>query len=182
MFKKALALIMIVTGAGMVGLLSPGPVDADQHSATRSFSTADGGRGRSVRRDDRGRRLRQPFGQLVETLPAGFSYVAGSVTPSEVGVEVAGQEVRFSLFGESPSPTPLRPPTWRAATPFTAMCLTWIETAEKLGAVRRHNGPGRRGDARPGPQPLPDAAPRPTSSAPPGPCPTRRWTLALSST
>ena len=45
MFKKALALIMIVSGAGMVGLLSPGPVDADQHSATRSFSatTVDAG-------------------------------------------------------------------------------------------------------------------------------------------
>ena len=99
MFKKALALIMIVTGAGMVGLLSPGPVDADGHSATRSFSatTVDTG-GEvtvTVEASDYGR-----FGQIVETLPAGFSYVHGSVSPSDVRVGVDGQNVRFGLFGE----------------------------------------------------------------------------------
>ena len=31
-------LMMIVAGVGAAGLLSPGPVDATGHSATRSFS------------------------------------------------------------------------------------------------------------------------------------------------
>ena len=39
------------------------------------------------------------FGQVVETLPAGFSYVRSDLTES--AVTVAGQEVSFTLFGHT---------------------------------------------------------------------------------
>ena len=39
------------------------------------------------------------FGQVVETLPTGFSYVSSSLSDSEV--TVAGQEVSFTLFGHT---------------------------------------------------------------------------------
>ena len=97
MFKKALALIMIVTGAGMVGLLDPGPVDATGHSATRSFSAA----------------TVEPGGELVvtieaagfgaaglieETLPAGFTFASSDNSDAQAD----GQKVSVVLFdGES---------------------------------------------------------------------------------
>ena len=57
------------------------------------------------------------LGQLVETLPAGFSYVS---TTSSFEPNVVGQEVRFRLLGRPPSPTPSPPPRRRAATPSQA--------------------------------------------------------------
>ena len=41
------------------------------------------------------------IGSVVEKLPADFSYVPGSVTPSDITTEIAGQNVTFSLVGES---------------------------------------------------------------------------------
>ena len=99
MFKKALALIMILTGAGMVGLLDASPVDATSHSATRSFSatTVDAGDDIQVRitHEDLG-----GFGQVVETLPAGFTYESSSL--SDASVEQEGQVVTFYLLGDDP--------------------------------------------------------------------------------
>jgi len=40
------------------------------------------------------------FGQVVETLPGGFSYVTGSCTLSAAAVDVEGQEVTFTLLEE----------------------------------------------------------------------------------
>ena len=41
------------------------------------------------------------FGQVVETLPEGFSYVADSTSPSNLRTSVTGQEVSFTIFGVS---------------------------------------------------------------------------------
>ena len=40
------------------------------------------------------------FGAVVETLPAGFNYVEGSITPTDIRVAVDGQAVAFSLLDE----------------------------------------------------------------------------------
>ena len=40
-----------------------------------------------------------PLGSVMETLPAGFSFVEGSVTPDDVQAAVNGQEITFSLLG-----------------------------------------------------------------------------------
>ncbi|MDE2802855.1 MAG: hypothetical protein OXK21_08230, partial [Chloroflexota bacterium] len=41
------------------------------------------------------------IGAVVETLPAGFSYVDGSVNPSDITPTVDGQQLSFSLLGET---------------------------------------------------------------------------------
>ena len=40
-------------------------------------------------------------GQVVETLPAGFSYVNGSVNPSNINVREEDQDLKFTLLGET---------------------------------------------------------------------------------
>ena len=67
-------------------------------SATRSLSETTVSPGDwvtvSITADDYGR-----FGAVVETLPAGFSYV--SVSTTDIKVTETGQEVRFTLFDET---------------------------------------------------------------------------------
>jgi hypothetical protein len=41
------------------------------------------------------------IGSVVEKLPADFSYVSGSVMPSDITVDDSGQDLTFSLVGES---------------------------------------------------------------------------------
>lgn len=96
MFKRALALMMIVAAVGTAGLLSPGPVDATGHSATRSFSAASVVIGGTVDVTIEVAEL-GAFGGVVETLPDGFSYVS---TTLESEPEIDGQELTFALFGE----------------------------------------------------------------------------------
>ena len=73
---------------------------ADGPGATRSIApkAVDGG-GRvvvTISAADYG-----SFGVVTETLPDGFSYVAGTVVPSEITVEVDAQTVTFVLLGET---------------------------------------------------------------------------------
>ena len=80
MVKRAWVLLgtLVVAGlvVGMVGLLSPNTVDATEHSATRSFSSASVTPGSTVEvtvtRDFSG------FGQFIETLEQDLNYVQGS--------------------------------------------------------------------------------------------------------
>ena len=67
------------------------------HSATRSFSDSTVEPGDQVVVTIEVADLGQ-YGQVVETLPAGFSYVDGSAPSDQVGVETDGQEVEFTLF------------------------------------------------------------------------------------
>ena len=73
---------------------SSGTADAGSHGATRSFSAtsvpAGGELDVTIVTNGSG------FGQVVETLPAGFTYV--SSTLSEIAVETDGQAVTFTLF------------------------------------------------------------------------------------
>ena len=95
MFKRALTLMMIVAAVGAAGLLSPGPVDATGHSATRSFSATSvivGGTVEvTIQVADLG-----AFGGVTETLPEGFSYVSTTMDNEPV---IDGQDVTFALFG-----------------------------------------------------------------------------------
>ena len=88
MVVKAFAIAVMVVVAGLVGLVLPVAVDAQSPSATRSFSAATVSAGDeleiTVTPSDYGR-----FGQLVETIPDGFSYMPSG----EPGVEVDGQDV-----------------------------------------------------------------------------------------
>ena len=84
MIGKALALLVVAAAALVVlELLLVGPVDAQPARASRSFaapSVVPGGR-LEVRITAAGY---GPIGQVVETLPAGFSY-AGSSLSEDIG-------------------------------------------------------------------------------------------------
>ena len=68
-------------------------------SASRSISPVPAGGGEAtVRINIAGY---SGIGSVVETLPAGFSYVVGSVIPADLEPMVSGREVTFSLVGET---------------------------------------------------------------------------------
>ena len=104
MTRKALALLVVVAmvGAvlGAVGLLLPHPVDADEHSATRSFVSTDVAAGSDLEvtitvRD---------FGNaasVVETLPQGFTYKSSSLPENRVKVDPANtRNITFAVVLE----------------------------------------------------------------------------------
>ena len=98
MIRKVLAVLAVAGAAlGIVGLWHPVPVDATSHSAVRSFSAPwvlPGGRLEvTIAVSDYG-----GFGQVVETLPSGFSYEGSDL--SEAAVAVDGQTVAFTLLGD----------------------------------------------------------------------------------
>ena len=92
--------MIAVAMAGVVLLVGSASVAAQQNepSATRSFdkaSVASGGRVTvTIQVANYG-----GIGQVTETLPAGFAYVES--THDLAGVRVSGQEVRFTLQGDS---------------------------------------------------------------------------------
>ena len=96
--RKALAML-VVAGAALwvMALLHPTPVDATSHRAVRSFSAS------WVLPDGRLEVTITPtgygiIGQVVETLPAGFSYSGSGLSGSQVAAD--GRTVRFTLLGE----------------------------------------------------------------------------------
>ena len=97
--KKTLTLATMLAVAVMVALMG-GTVAAEQTSASRSFdsSTVDAGGEVEVTIQASGYGF---GGQVVETLPAGFSYVNGSVNPSNMNVREEDQDLKFTLLGET---------------------------------------------------------------------------------
>ena len=96
LIRTPLALLAVAGVAlGLAALLRLAPVEATTHRAERSFSAASilpGGRLEvTIVVAGYGR-----VGQVVETLPAGFSYVGADL--SEAAVIVEGQTVRFNLL------------------------------------------------------------------------------------
>ena len=100
--RKALVPLLLAVGiaVGVLGLLLPGsgPVAAQNGpTATRSFSDTSVAPGAeftvTLTAENYGF-----SGRVTETLPAGFSYVDGSVSDAAIRATVNGQDVRFTLF------------------------------------------------------------------------------------
>ena len=91
MANKVLALLMVVAVAGValgsLWLSAPGDADASGHSATRSFSSSSVAPGEeitvTIQADNYG-----GFGQILETLPSGFT-----------SPDATGQTLEFTFFG-----------------------------------------------------------------------------------
>ena len=99
--KKTLTLATMLAMAVMVALMG-GTVAAQQSgaSASRSFDNATVGPGEEVEVTIQASGY--GFGgQVVETLPDGFTYVEDSASPSSLRVDMDGQELRFTLLGET---------------------------------------------------------------------------------
>ena len=93
----AIPALAIVVAVGIAVLLpQPGGVDAQSHSATRSFPAGWAAPGSEVQVTIATSNL-GGFGQVEETLPEGFTYVRSSLDAFQVSV--TGQTVLFTLIG-----------------------------------------------------------------------------------
>ena len=161
MVRKALAaLAVVVAVAGVAGLLPSAPVEATSHSAIRSFSAPwvlPGGRLEvTIAVSDYG-----PFGQVVETLPEGFSYEGSDL--SEAAVAVEGQTVAFTLLGDERITYTVAAPSAEGSYSFSGVLLDANKVEQAVG-----------GDSsiRVGPEPTPTPTPEPTATPTPTPEPT----------
>ena len=161
MTRQALAaLAVVVAVAGVAGLLPSAPVEATSHSAIRSFSAPwvlPGGRLEvTIAVSDYG-----PFGQVVETLPEGFSYEGSNL--SEAAVAVEGQTVAFTLLGDERTSYTVAAPSAEGSYSFTGVLLDANKDEQAVG-----------GDSsiRVGPEPTPTPTPEPTPTPTPEPTPT----------
>ena len=85
----------------MVGALAllaqPGAVEAQSHSATRTFqqdwASPGGELTVTITANNYG-----PIGQVVETLPDGFTFVSSTLPANQIDHE--GQVIRFNLFDD----------------------------------------------------------------------------------
>ncbi len=122
--------MMIVAAVGAAGLLSPGPVDATGHSATRSFSATSvivGGTVEvTIEVADYGQ-----FGGVTETLPDGFGYVSSNL--SDAQVETDGQDVTFALFGEDSFSYTVRAPDTLGAHTFHGVVKDNVLDSNEVG-------------------------------------------------
>ena len=161
MTRKALALLAVaVAVVGVAGLLHSAPVEATSHGAVRSFSapwvlpggalevtiTAAGYGG---------------FGQVVETLPSGFSYEGSDL--SDAAVKVEGQTVAFTLLGDERFTYTVAAPSAEGVYAFSGVLRDADRAEEAVG-----------GDSsiRVGPPPTPTPTPAPTATPVPTPTPT----------
>ncbi len=95
----AFAALAIAAVFGAVALLGQsGGVEAQSHSATRSFAV-DWSAPRAEFEISIDTSNLGGFGQVVETLPAGFTYVRSSLDDFQVDVD--GQEIAFNLLGNA---------------------------------------------------------------------------------
>ena len=161
MVRKSLAVLAVaVAVVGAAGLLYATPVDATSHSAVRSFSASwllPGGQLEvTIAVSDYG-----GFGQVVETLPSGFSYEGSDL--SEAAVAVEGQTVAFTLLGDERFTYTVAAPSAEGPHSFAGVLLDSHRVDQAVG-----------GDSsiRVGPAPTPTPTPTPEPTATPTPEPT----------
>ena len=170
MFRITLGMIPAIAVAlavsAMALLAQPSTVEAQTPSANRSFRAnwvLPGGEFRvDVSVQNYG-----PFGQLAETLPAGFTYVRSSLAQTEV--EVVGQTLRFSLFGVTSLYYIVKAPTTEGDYVFSGLLQNSDRNARTVaGHTRVRVGPL----PTPTPIPPPTTTPTPTQTPTPTPEPT----------
>ncbi len=99
MARRALTLLGVLAIVGVAGLslLIPNAVNADEHSATRSFVSSSVATGAELEIEITAENYGS-FAQVEETLPEGFIFLRSDLDDSSI--ETDGQNVKFTLFGE----------------------------------------------------------------------------------
>ena len=161
MTRKALALLAVtVAVVGVASLLHSAPADATSHRAVRSFSapwTLPGGQlNISITATGYG-----AFGQVEETLPAGFRFEGSDL--SEAAVKVEGQTVAFTLLGDEHF-------TYTVAAPGAEGVYSF--SGDLLDDDKARQAIGGESSIRFGPEPTPTPTPEPTATPTPEPTPT----------
>ena len=157
LFAVAVAVVGVVE-------LHPAPVDATSHMAVRSFSapwTLPGGTLEvTITAAGYG-----GFGQVVETLPAGFRYEGSDL--SEAAVKAEGQTVTFTLLADERLAYTVAAPSAEGSYSFSGVLLDANRAEQAVGG----DSMIRVGPA-PTPTPEPTATPTPEPTATPTPEPT----------
>ena len=166
-------LLRLAVGTSMVVLAllgQPGAVDAQTHSATRTFRASWASLGREFRFNPSASN-NGPFGKVNETLAQGLSYVQSSLGASEVDVD--GQTVQFTLFGVSSFYYVVRVPAEEGEYTFSGI-ITNSERQDRTiaGHTRIRVGPPPTPIPTPTPTPTPSPTPTPTPTPTPPPTPT----------
>ena len=164
----ALAALVLAALLGAGALLGQSDgVEAQSHSATRSFAV-DWAAPRaefeiSIRTSNLG-----GFGQVVETLPDGFTFVRTSLEDSEPAVD--GQDVLFSLLGNPSFTYVVTVPAAEDVYTFSGVVKN-VDREERTiaGHTRLRVGP----PPTPTPAPTSTSTPVPTATATPEPTATR---------
>ena len=175
--RNALAFLLIaVVVCGAAGLLHSSPVEGLRHTAVRSFSAS------SV---EPGGRLKVTiavanyggFGEVVETLPAGFSFTGSD--QSEAAVIVNGQDVAFTLLGVDSLTYTATAPGQEGSYTFSGVMRDSDKVEQQVGGassltVRAAPAATQRPAPTATPQPTATPAPTPQPTATPKPTATRR--------
>ncbi len=155
----ALAIAAIVGGVGLMA--QPDGVEAQSHSATRTFQQDWAAPGSELRititTSNDG-----PIGQVVEELPEGFTFVSASL--EDAHIEVDGQTIRFNLLGETSFTYNVTVPAVEAQYTFTGK----IKNVDRQESSVTGDSQVRVGSA-PTPTPTPTLAPTPTATSAPEP-------------
>ena len=171
MTRKTLALFAVAVAVfGVAGLFHSTPAGATSHRAKRSFSAAwvlPGGQlNITVNTTGYG-----AFGQVIETLPAGFSY-EGADLSSATAVNVEGQTVTFTLLGDERFTYTVTAPVEVNIYPFSGIMLDFDKSETTVsGHTVIRVGPEPTPTPTPPPTatPTPTATPEPTATATPEP-------------
>ena len=183
---RASLALLIVVGATLwgAGLHQPDGVEASGHSASRTFASpwvAPGGQLQvTITAQNYG-----AFGQVAETLPAGFRFVQSSLPASAVNAET--DTVKFTLLGDESFTYTVEAPAAEGTYSFSGLLLDQAKVENQVGgdtSLRVGPAPTPAPTSAPTPQPAPTATaaptPRPTAAPTPRPtaAPTPRPTAA----
>ena len=163
MIRISLGTIAVLAVAAVVGAAAlPGGVDAQSHSASRAFQqtwAAPGGELLvTITASNYG-----PFGQMVETLPDGFTFVSSSLDDAQVSSE--GQTVRFTLLGDASFDYTVTVPSVEGQYVFAGIIKNDDREEQTIsGRTQLRVGPP--------PTPVPTATPVPTPMPAPTATPT----------
>ena len=173
--RTVLILLATTLAAVAIGMLArPSAVEASEHSAVRSFAQPWAPPGGTlvvtIAASGQG-----GFGQVEETLPAGFSYVESSL--GEGSVTVDERTVRFVLLGDDSFTYTVQVADAEGEHTFTGVFKDSDRDAREIGGASQVR-------VGPEPTPTPTATPTPTpeSTATPSPTPTPEPTPTLTPT
>ena len=156
----ALAALAFAAMVGAVALLTPtGVVEAQSHSASRAFQRTWEAPGSELRVTITASNY-GAFGQVVETLPEGFSFVSASLPVAE-----EGQVVRFNLFGDTSFTYVVTVPTAEGQYVFSGTIRNQDKEERTISGHRQFR-------VGPPPTPAPTSTPTPTPTATATPEPT----------
>ena len=167
----AIAALGVITLVGIAALLAqPDAVEAQSHSATRSFPTDWAAPGGEVEITITPANL-GGFGQVEETLPEGFTFVRSSLDVFQVNV--TGQTVLFTLVSGDSFTYVVTAPAMEGQYTFSGIVKNADRAEQTIeGQTSLRIGPAPTPVPTVTPTPEPTVTPTPTTEPTPTPQPT----------